>query len=132
MYLLDTNAWIAYLSPGESPVAGKVRLYESEVCLCAVVKAELQYGAHKGTRTSGNLRLLSTLFSLFPSLPFDDRAAEHYGLLRARVEQLGTPVGPLDLMIASIAQAHGAIVVTSDVKEFLMVPGLSIEDWRIG
>jgi tRNA(fMet)-specific endonuclease VapC len=36
----------------------------------------------------------------FISLPFDDRAAEVYGRIRARLSAIGTPNGPNDLFIS--------------------------------
>jgi tRNA(fMet)-specific endonuclease VapC len=41
-------------------------------------------------------------------------------------------IGPNDLMIASIALAHGPILVTHNVREFSRVPGLVVEDWQAG
>jgi len=63
------------------------------------------------------------------SLPFDDAAALVYGEIRSTLEKAGTPIGPNDLMIASIARTHGVILVTHNLKEFSRVPGLELEDW---
>src|SRR5262245_19830778 len=48
----------------------------------------------------------------FVSLPFDDRAAEAYGRIRAALERLGQLIGPNDLLIAAIAVAYDVILVT--------------------
>jgi len=64
------------------------------------------------------------------SLPFDDEAARQYGIIRASLARLGTPIGPNDLMIASIALVHQAVVVTHNIGEFSRVAGLEIEDWE--
>ncbi len=42
----------------------------------------------------------------------------------------GTPIGPNDLMIASIALANEATLVTHNVREFSRVTGLLIDDWE--
>jgi tRNA(fMet)-specific endonuclease VapC len=65
-----------------------------------------------------------------PSLPFDDRAVEHCGDIRALLAREGRPIGPYDLQIAAIARAGGLCVVTRNVSEFSRVPGLSIENWQ--
>ncbi len=59
-----------------------------------------------------------------------DSAAVIYGRIRAHLENLGTPIGPNDLIIASIAIAEGLILVTHNTSEFGRVPGLQIEDWQ--
>jgi len=66
----------------------------------------------------------------FASLPFDDLAAEEYGKARAHLAKLGTPIGPNDLLIASIGLATGATIVAHNTAEFSRVPGLKVEDWQ--
>jgi tRNA(fMet)-specific endonuclease VapC len=130
IYLPDTNVWIAYLNAGDSPVKTHF-LHHSvqEIALCAVVKAELLYGAHRSTKRDANFRLLEMLFREFVSLPFDDVAAHHYGRIRATLAARGTPIGPNDLMIAATALAHDLTLVTHNTNEFRRVEGLSLEDW---
>jgi tRNA(fMet)-specific endonuclease VapC len=54
-----------------------------------------------------------------------------YSLIRADLAAKGTPIGPNDLMIASIALAHDLTLVTHNTSEFSRVPGLRIEDWQL-
>jgi tRNA(fMet)-specific endonuclease VapC len=97
--------------------------------MCTIVKAELLFGARKSAKPERNLAALATFFTPFRCLPFDDAAADAYGLVRAELEQRGTPIGPNDLLIASIALSCGLRLVTSNAREFARVPGLAIEDW---
>jgi tRNA(fMet)-specific endonuclease VapC len=64
------------------------------------------------------------------SLPFDDRAAEEHGKVRAHLAALGTPIGPHDLMIAAFALSNQMTLVTHNTAEFSRVPGLALEDWQ--
>jgi tRNA(fMet)-specific endonuclease VapC len=73
---------------------------------------------------------LRAFLSGFSSLPFDDRAAEQYGRLRAQLAAQGTPVGPNDLMIGAIAVANNLTLVTHNTREFSRIQGLMIEDWE--
>jgi len=66
----------------------------------------------------------------FASLPFDDRAADHYSEIRYALERVGQRIGAHDLEIASIALARGLTVVAHNVSEFARVPGLAWEDWE--
>ena len=76
------------------------------------------------------IELLDALFADLISLPFDDDAAKAYGEIRAILARLGTPIGPNDLLIASIALVHAAELITHNTKEFSRVPGLRIDDWE--
>ena len=131
IYLPDTNAWIRFLNPGENSVKDRFLASDpSRILLCSVGKAELYFGAMKSSRTNENLQLLNALFVNFISLPFDDDAALRYGRIRSALFRQGTPIGPNDLMIASIAIAHKAILVTHNTREFARVSDLKIEDWE--
>jgi tRNA(fMet)-specific endonuclease VapC len=100
------------------------------VPLCSVVKAELLFGAAKSRASQQTRSRLDRFLQPFESLPFDDRAANQYARIRAQLERHGTPIGPNDLMIAAIALAHDAILVTANSREFARVEGLQWEDWE--
>ncbi len=129
MFLLDTNVCIGLLK-GQAPLADRLRrLPPSEIAVCSVVVAELLYGARKSQRVAENLAVLRRFLAPFRSLPFDDRAAEDYGSIRADLERAGAPVGPNDLMIASIARAHDCVLVSRDSRGFSRIVGLRWESW---
>ncbi len=133
-HLLDTNAWVDHLrrGPKSRATAKLAAAPPGSVYLCSVVLAELLYGAlHSGAaQQAANLALVASLRKDFVSLPFDDRAAEEYGKIRAHLAALGTPIGPNDLMIAATALADGLTLVTHNSTEFSRVPGLLLEDWQ--
>lgn len=62
-------------------------------------------------------------------VPFDSNAALTAAKIRAQLEQLGTPIGPMDILIAGAALALQATLVTHNIKEFSRVPGLALIDW---
>ena len=131
MHLLDANVCIGLMNGTLPRTARSLAEHApSEVRLCAVVKAELLYGARKSTDPAGNLRRLEQFFAAFGSFPFDDAAAVCYGGIREGLERSGTPIGPNDLMIAAIAMANDAILITRNTREFERVIGLKIEDWE--
>lgn len=76
----------------------------TEILLCSVVLGELFYGAHHGAvnKLAANLALIARLQQRFASVSFDDQVAPKYGEARACLAARGTPIGPKDLIIASI------------------------------
>ncbi len=129
MLLLDTNVCIGILK-GRTDLIRRLRsLAPDEIRVCAVVRAELYYGARKSERVEHNLAGLRRFLAPLESLPFDDRSAEEYGLIRADLERAGTPIGPNDLMIAAIARAHDGVLVTRNTREFARIVGLRMETW---
>ncbi len=131
-YLLDTNTCIELLRQPDSEIARRLLATDpDEIALCAVVKAELHYGAHRSLHRDDNLKLLEELFAQFVSLPFDDNAAEAYGRIRAQLSAAGAVIGPNDLIIAAIALVHNLVLVTHNTREFSRVESLQIEDWEV-
>lgn len=131
MFLLDTNTCIHFLNGTNAEVASQMRsLPPSGVSLCSVVKAELLYGARHSARVEDNLRLLDGFFAPLSSLPFDDRCAEEYGIIRAQLAAQGSIIGPNDLLIAAIARASDATLVTNNTGEFSRISGLRVTDWE--
>ncbi|MBT3388605.1 MAG: type II toxin-antitoxin system VapC family toxin [Desulfobacula sp.] len=129
-YLLDTNVCIAFFK-NHPLITAKIEEKEiSNLLLCAPVKAELWYGACKSARVSANQAILHNFFAQLRSLPFDDKAVFHYGEIRAMLAKAGTPIGPNDLLIASIAKAYDMTLVTHNVREFVRVQGIVMEDWQ--
>lgn len=130
-YLLDTNVCIRYLN-GRSPgVLQRLQaLQPIDVVVCAIVKAELFYGAQRSQNPERSLAVQRQFLQPYRSLPFDDAAAELAGLLRAQFADQGKPIGPYDLQIAAIALANNCTLVTHNVREFSRVPNLLIEDWE--
>ncbi|MEG3875886.1 type II toxin-antitoxin system VapC family toxin [Microcoleus sp. herbarium7] len=133
IYLLDTNTCIRLLNEDRnSAVSRRLAMMQSgDVTICSVVKAELYWGAFRSSRQDSNLARLERFFTEFVSLPFDDQSAIIYGQIRAGLAASGTPIGPNDLLIASIALANNLIVVTHNTREFIRVQGLRLEDWEI-
>ncbi len=57
------------------------------------------------------------------------KAAQHYGSIGAELERSGQSIGVNDLHIAAHARGEGLILVTNNMREFLRVPALQVENW---
>ena len=130
IYLLDTNICIYFLNKRSEILIQRFRTVDlKQVAVCSVVKAELFYGALKSNNPAKNLKLQRRFLNRFKSFPFDDRAADMYAQIRARLEKSGTPIGPNDLFIAAIAIANDLTLITHNTREFSRIEDLSFEDW---
>ncbi len=128
--MLDTNVCVDLLR-GSAPHLSE-RLQEcqiGEVAISAITLAELQHGVFKSSNPQRNSEAVISLCIPLKILPFDTVAAETYGQVRATLERAGTPIGPLDTLIAAHAQATGCTLVTNNEREFRRVAGLAVENW---
>ena len=130
-YLLDTNAVIALMKNQVRVVEYVHRVGRNELVICALVEAELWFGANRSSRVEENSRLLQTLLEWLPSLPFSGEAARLCGEIRADLARKGTPIGPYDIQIAPIALANDCVLVSHNIGEFSRIAGLKLEDWEV-
>ena len=72
---------------------------------------------------------LEAVLGALDVLPFEAPADTAYGLLRARLEQAGQPIGGNDLLIAAQAVALGYAIVTDNEREFARIDDLPRENW---
>ncbi|MBF6594469.1 MAG: PIN domain-containing protein [Thermaceae bacterium] len=128
MHLLDTNAWIGFLK-GHPALVGRIA-QTPDLAISTITLGELYYGARKSGRVEANLARVSELVGEVSVAGVSTGVAETYGVIRADLEALGTPIGPNDLWIAAIAKAGDHTLVTHNTREFARVVGLRWEDWE--
>ena len=130
-YMPDTNVWIKLLNSRPTPVKGRFLSTSSlEIGLCSIVLAELYFGAYKSSRRHENLETVNKLKSAYRIYPFDEKAANIYGRVRAELSMAGNLIGPNDLMIASVALANDVVMITHNTRVFARIAGLRLLDWE--
>ena len=128
-YMLDTNICI-YAQKGVSAVIERMRVESRNgLAISAITLAELWHGIEGSAAYDKNVLRLNGLLNVVEVIPFDDKAAAHYGKIAAYLRQNGTPIGTMDMLIAAHALSQGLTVVTNNVREFERVPDLKIENW---
>ncbi len=100
-----------------------------EIVISTILLFELQVGLAKSTSPTKRSQQLQQLLSRVRLVPFDREAALAAGTIRAQLEQQGTPIGPMDVLIAGTAVALQGTIVTRNGREFSRVAGLPIVDW---
>lgn len=128
-FLLDTNT-VSYHIRRSSPALQRRirRTPAAHVGLSVVTEMEIRYGLARnpGLRIGP---LVEEFLEGVQILPLGSDVARIYGRVRADLESKGTPIGPLDLMIAAHALALGATAITTNLREFRRVRGLRCQDW---
>ena len=128
-YLLDTNIVIYTMKNRPQQVKRRFQQHHGRMAVSAVTVGELVFGAEHSQQVERNLADIEDMAARLEVLPFDNKAAYHFGQIRAALYRTGQPIGAYDMMIAGQARAIGLILVTNNVREFERVPGLLLEDW---
>ena len=133
MWLLDTNICIALIKQQPPELIGKLKKHRpGDVAISSITLTELRFGVSKSKQSQRNRTALDQFLIPLEVLPFDEAAADVYGNIRAALETKGTPIGPLDTLIASHALSVKAAIVTNNIREFSRVAGLRVENWING
>lgn len=137
MHLLDTDT-LTHAHAGNSNVAERLRsLQDPIVGITIVTKIELLKGrmdyvlkaetSADLVRAQSLLERTEQLLALMLIVPFSPKAAEQFDRLRA-VSSL-RKIGRADILIASIALANRAVLVTRNLRHFRQFPGLIVVNW---
>lgn len=129
MFVLDTNSLI-YFFKGQGGVGARVLATPpAEIAIPTVVLYELEVGLAKSSEPTRRRAQLDRMLELVTVLPFGLAEAKAAAGIRAALEATGTPIGPMDTLIAGVALANHGTLVTRNTREFGRVAGLEVVDW---
>ena len=132
MFALDTNTVSDYFR-GDPQVVPKLQaLPPSQVGIPSLVAYELRNGLLRLPETAARRRrqALEQFLAAVHRFDFNEPASTLAANIRASLEREGAPIGPHDVLIAATAMAHGATLVTRNVREFCRIEGLILQNWH--
>ena len=133
MYLLDSNICIDFMRGKLPEFYETLRHANSSLYkIPTPVEMELLLGVEKTTDAalrSKRRKTVETFLRAFEVLPYDSLCARKTAVVRADLERRGRRIGPIDTLLAGMALAYSAVLVTNNVREFSRVEGLAIESW---
>ena len=129
-YLIDTNICIDVARRRYPRLS--VRLASCEIGVIAmsvITLGELRVGAERSARRDEVHETIDALLHRIPAMGLTEEVARHYGQIRAHLAANGQIIGSNDLWIGAHALALGVTLVTSNIREFVRIPDLRVEDW---
>ncbi len=128
-YMLDTNIAIYVIKRRPPGALVTFNQNAGQLCISSITLAELMHGVEKSARPHHNLLQIEDFVSRLTVLEYGNKAAAHYGDIRAVLERKGTSIGVNDLHIAGHARCAGLTLVTNNLQEFERVEGLRLDNW---
>lgn len=126
-YLLDTCVCISMFR-NEGRVRETLQRIGPKNCFISeITVAELYFGLAKAgdkNRKLNDIREVQRLFRVIPAYS----SFKEYGEIRYDLEHKGQRVDQFDLLIGATALHHKMILVTSNLKHFERINGLTIEN----
>jgi tRNA(fMet)-specific endonuclease VapC len=128
-FLLDTDTCIYALKQNENVLRRLLSTSREDVAISVITEAELRTGAAKSSTPIKTLHLIENFLRPVTLIEFTSDDAIAYATVRSKLERSGTPIGPLDTLIASQAIARRLTLVSNNEREFRRVAGLTLENW---
>jgi predicted nucleic acid-binding protein len=130
-YILDTNIISYYFKNNNNVVKNLFKIGDNDSITTTIANyAEIMTGVFYNE----NLRLMKKMdienyLSSIEILSFDKESAYLFSQIKADLILHGTIIEDFDIMIASICLKHDAILVTNNLKHFIRIKGLRLENW---
>jgi tRNA(fMet)-specific endonuclease VapC len=137
MHLLDTDTLLHLWAGHERVVQRLAETEDTEIATTSITRSEILRrrceNLLKADSSAAVVKAQELLdrseqqLSPLTVIPFDEAAAEQFD----RLLQIGRlkRIGRADLLVASVALANHATVVTRNLRHFRQVPGLALENW---
>jgi tRNA(fMet)-specific endonuclease VapC len=136
-YLLDTDTLDHFQRSNANVLRRASAVGLQDVALTVITRIEVLRARFEYLRkaaTAAQLKMAQywldesdRLLAAWRIVPMDDAACQQFD--RLRVEKGLRKIGRADLLIACIALANRATLVTRNVRDFALVPGLHVENW---
>jgi len=133
IFQLDTDICIHLLNGNEQVKQRVAQVGVDTLAVAMPAICELYFGAYNSSRVDENVRRVREFIE--PPGPLvltvDETAAEIFGQVRTDLRRTGQPLDDMDLLIASVALAHGLTLVTNNTSHFQRIPRLSLDNWLL-
>ena len=132
-YVLDTTAFSG-LMKRDAEILELIREYPpGDIVTVPPVVAEIQFGIERLSSSSKKYFLLKSekdrLLSVIKVLPWSSEASNHFGKIKAHLEQVGKMIDDFDIAIGAIAIAHKFGVITANKGHFKRIKDLECKGW---
>ncbi len=129
-YMLDTDICSYIIRERPLQVFEHFKKVEMDQLYISVVTyAELIYGVEHSSSKKVNRLIIDGFVRHLSIISWDQKAAEHYGKIRAFLRVGGNIIGSMDMMIAAHAGSRKMTLVTNNDNHFKRVPKLKVENW---
>jgi len=128
LYMLDSDISSYAIRQEPKVIRNLLKHSEDTICISAITSMELLFGV--AIRKSSKLTAaVNDFLSLVEVVDFDLPAAKECAKIRATLQEDGTPLESMDIMIASCAISAGATLITNNTKHFSRIKGLELDNW---
>ena len=130
-YLLDTCVISDFFKKEAATITRFQSVSPKQLHVSAITVMEIEYGLKLNPEREKKIRpIWESLTDIIQIILFSTHCAQQAALLRANLKNSCQPIGPYDILIAGTALANDMTVITSNMKEFIRMPEIKVENLR--
>lgn len=131
-YILDTCTWIEFFHERNGVKEHVDGMDPDQIFASEITLAELTYGAINSSDYERHIKEPQWLRQYITVFPISD-VFEEYGQIRCALKKIKRDIvqkiGQFDILIGATALHYGLTVVTDNVKDFSLMPGVKCVNW---
>lgn len=131
-YILDTCTWIEFFHERNGVKEHVDGIDPDQIFASEITLAELTYGAINSGDYERHIKEPQWLRQYITVFPISD-VFEEYGQIRCALKKIkkdiDQKIGQFDMLIGATALHYGLTVVTDNVKDFSLMPGVKCVNW---
>ncbi len=127
-YLLDTNICIHYFNGNQRLREKIISIGMEYFSISEITLAELYFGAENSKCKEQNIQRIDHFANNISIIPIYE-SIRTFAKEKARLRKTGITVSDFDLLIGSTAISTNRIIVTRNVKDFINLQDIQIENW---
>ncbi len=125
--LVDTDYIVDALHGQDSALQTLTDLAPQGLAISLISYGELYEGAYYARQPEEVLAGLTRFLQGYTLLPLTVPIMERFAIVRGQLARpVRQQVGDMDLLIAATALTHGLTLVTRNLRDFALIPGLSL------
>jgi tRNA(fMet)-specific endonuclease VapC len=128
-YLANTDVCIQVLKKKNPTMAKRFLAHHQMIAVSDVTVFELFSGAENYADKPRRCAVIEEFLALLVVLPLDTQAARIAGAIQGNLSRKGQRIGSYDVLNAGIVLSRNLTLATNNLREFLRVPDLRVEQW---
>jgi tRNA(fMet)-specific endonuclease VapC len=130
-YLLDTCVISDFIRGEKNTLARLKSVSPNHIAVSSITVMEIEYGLALNLSLAKKIRpVIHAFLESINILAFNSDDAKAAALIRAMLKEQGTPIGSYDILLAGCAMNHNLTFVSANIKEFIHIKTLTLENWR--
>lgn len=125
-YLIDTDWIIDSFRRQRRAEQTLIELAPEGLAVSYITYAELYQGAHYASDPDHSLHILEEFMEGVELVSLNLEIMRQFAILRGHLQQRGTPIGEMDLLIAATALHHDFTIVTRNRRHFERIADLKL------